>query len=251
MTTADERTVLDPFTAASTRNLARIGGVLFLLTFVTSIVGLILYHPILHHHGTDFILGAGSEGSVRFGAFLEMLLIVANVGTAIVLFPVLRRQNEILALGWVTARIIESAFIAVGILSLLAIVTLRNDYTSADPHTLEAIGRTLVAVKDWTFLLGPGFTVGIGNGLLLGYLMYKSELVPKQMAILGLVGGPLIVLSGAAIMFDLIDKGSLPQGIATAPEFLWELSLGVYLTVKGFRPSSPIFDQAATEAPAG
>jgi hypothetical protein len=165
-----------------------------------------------------------------------VLLVIANIGTAVVLFPILKRQSETLALGYVTARIVECTFIAVGFLSLLAIVTVRQDVAGdLDPATLEAVGRSLVAIKDWTFLLGPGFVVGVGNGLILGYLFYRSGLVPRRMAMLGLIGGPLIVLSGIAVFFDVIEQGSAAQGIATIPEFLWELSLGIYLTVKGFK----------------
>ena len=170
-----------------------------------------------------------------------MILIVANIGTAVVLFPILKRQNETLSLGYVAARIMESMFIAVGLLSLLAIVTLRQDLagTGTDAASLDALGRSLVAIHDWTFLLGPGWIVGLGNGLILGYLMYKSELVPRGMAWLGLIGGPLIIISGTAVLFGAIEPGSSAQVIATIPEFFWELSLGIYLMVKGFR-SSPI-----------
>jgi hypothetical protein len=211
--------------------------VLFIVTFVTSIPAVLLYDPVLNDK--DFILGAGSETQVLIGAFLELLLIVANIGTALALFPVLKRQNEGVSLGYVTARVMESAFIAVGILSLLAIVTLRQD-GGGDDATLVSIGQSLVAIKDWTFVLGPGFVVGIGNGLLLGYLMYRSGLVPRGMAILGLIGGPLIVVSGALVVFGVFEQGGLGQGIATIPEFLWEASLGIYLAVKGFRAGSPL-----------
>jgi hypothetical protein len=224
----------------SPQTLARIAGVLFIVTFVTSIPALLLYHPVLNDK--DFILGAGSDTGVLAGAFLELLLIVANIGTALALFPVLKRQNEGFALGFVTARVMESAFIAVGILSLLAIVTMRDDGGAAS--TLVPIGESLVAIKDWTFVLGPGFVVGIGNGLLLGYLMYRSGLVPRGMAMLGLIGGPLIVLSGTLVLFGVFDRGGIGQGIATIPEFLWEASLGIYLAVKGFRAGSPLLKTA-------
>jgi Domain of unknown function (DUF4386) len=146
---------------------------------------------------------------------------------------------------YVTARVVESACIAVGILSVLAIVTLRQDLaaTGTDAATLETVGRSLVAVKDWTFLLGPGFVVGVGNGLMLGYLMYRSGLVPRGVAMLGLIGGPLICISGTAVLFGVIEAGSVAQAIATIPEFLWELSLGIYLIVNGFKPS-PILSGA-------
>ena len=108
-----------------------------------------------------------------------------------------------------------------------------------------ALAQSLAAIKDWTFLLGPGFVVGLGNGLILGYLMYRSGLVPRRMAVLGLVGGPLICLSGIAVLFDVIEQGGTAQGIATIPEFLWELSLGIWLTVKGFR-LSPLLEPASS-----
>ncbi|WP_196807559.1 DUF4386 domain-containing protein [Candidatus Solirubrobacter pratensis] len=217
---------------------------LFVITFVTSIPALLLYDPVLNHPG--YILGSGADTRVLLGAFLELILIIANIGTAVVLFPILKRQNETLALGFVTARVVESTFIAVGILSLLAVVTLRQDLAGtagSDTAALTTVGRSLVAIKDWTFLLGPGFIVGIGNGLLLGYLMYRSALVPQRMAMLGLIGGPLICASGIAVLFGAFDAGSAPQAIATIPEFAWELSLGLYLTFKGFKPSSPILDE--------
>lgn len=223
------------------RRIALITGVLFLITFVTSIPALLLYQPVLNHVG--FIAGDGGDTRVLLGAFLELLLIGANIGTAVVIFPILKRQHEGLALGYVTARVIECVFIGVGALSLLAIVTLRQDLagTGANRDTLTTVGRSLVAIKDWTFLLGPGFVVGIGNGLILGYLMYRSRLVPRRMAMLGLVGGPLIVMSGTAVLFGGIAFGGAAQFIATIPEFAWELSLGIYLTVKGFTPS-PLTD---------
>jgi hypothetical protein len=219
------------------RGIARIAGVLFVITFVTSIPALFLYSPVLNHIG--YITGAGANTRVLLGAFLELILIIANIGTAVVLFPILKRQSEPLALGYVTARVIESVFIAVGILSLLAIVTLRQDLAGggSDPATLTTIGRSLVAIKNWTFLLGPGFVVGIGNGLMLGYLMYRSGLVPRRLAMLGLIGGPLVCASGIAVLFGGIERGGTGQFIATIPEFVWELSLGIYLIVNGFKSS--------------
>jgi hypothetical protein len=217
------------------QTIARVTGVLFLITFFTSIPAYFFYVPVLDD--PRYIVGAGADTSVSFGAFLELLLIIANIGTAVVLFPILRRQNEVLALGYVTARIIECVFIALGILSLLTVVTLRQEAAGADTGSLVAAGQSLVALHDWTRLLGPGFVVGLGNGLMLGYLMYRSGLVPRGMAMLGLIGGPLIIASGVAVLLGVIEAGSVWQGIATIPEFFWELSLGIWLTVKGFNPS--------------
>ncbi len=220
------------------RRTAFIAGLLFIVTFVVSIpAALYLYTPVLDH--TDYIVGSGADNRIAFGVLLEMILIVANIGTAVVLFPILKRQNEALSLGYVAARIMESMFIAVGLLCLMAIVTLRQDLagTGADAASLDVVGRSLVAIHDWTFLLGPGWIVGLGNGLILGYLMYASRLVPRGMTYLGLIGGPLIIISGTAVLFGAIEPGSSAQVIATIPEFFWELSLGIYLMVKGFKPS--------------
>ena len=225
---------------------ARIFGVLFLVTYLTSIPALLLYESVLRDP-VAYIAGAGHDNRVLFGALLELLLIVANIGTAVVIFPIVKRQSEELALGYVTARIVECTFILVGIVSILGIITLRQQVAGASEGT---VAYTLAALKDWTFLLGPGWVVGLGNGLILGYLMYRSELVPRAACWLGLIGGPLIILSGTAIMFTGNHPGSTLrglQGIATAPEFLWELFLGIYCTFKGFRPSSPILQADARE----
>jgi uncharacterized protein DUF4386 len=225
---------------------ARVFGLLYLVTYVTSIPALALYQPVLDHP-VAFVAGAGHDTQVLFGALLELLLITANIGTAVVIFPIVRRLNEELALGYVTARIVECTFILVGILSVLAIVTLRNQVAGPSEGT---VAYTLAAIKDWTFLLGPGWVVGWGNGLILGYLMYRSELVPRQAAWLGLIGGPLLIVTGTAIMFtgnDPSDALRSLQGLATIPEFLWELFLGVYCTFKGFRPSSPILRPGARQ----
>jgi hypothetical protein len=162
-----------------------------------------------------------------------------------VIFPIVRRKNEELALGYVAARIVECTFILVGIVAMLGIITLRQQVAGPAEGTLA---YTLAAIKDWTFLLGPGWVVGWGNGLILGYLMYRSGLVPRRMCWLGLIGGPLIIVSGTALMFG----GNNPshtmhslQAIVTIPEFLWELSLGVYCTIWGFRREAPILSASA------
>ena len=215
---------------------ARVFGVLFLITFVTSIPALLLYQPVLDDP-VGYIAGAGHDNRILFGALLELLLIIANIGTAVVIFPIVRRQSEELALGYVTARLFECTFILLGIVAVLGVITLRQEAAGAAEGT---VAYTLAAIKDWTFLLGPGWVVGWGNGLILGYLMYSSGLVPRKMAWLGLVGGPLIIVSGTLVMFGVDNEGGTLQAIATIPEFLWELSLGIYCTFKGFRPSSPI-----------
>ena len=181
---------------------------------------------------------------MTLGAFFEIVVAFANIGTAVALFPILKRQNEGVALGYVASRVVESTIIAVGIISVLSVVTLRRDFAAgaaADPGSFLAAGTALVALHGWTFLLGPGLLAGFGNGLLLGYLMYQSGLVPRPMALVGLIGGPLVSASGIAVLFGLYTQVSVWSGIATIPEFLWELTLGIYLIVRGFRPS-PIIE---------
>jgi Domain of unknown function (DUF4386) len=237
----------------STRKTALAVGVLFILTFITSIVGVISYGPVLSD--PTYVTGAGADGRVFFGAFLELFLILTNIGCATVLFPLLKRTNEGLALAYVAARIVECTFILVGILSVLAIVTLRQTATAADAGSLLIVGKALHAIKDWTFLLGPGFADGIGTGLILGYLLYRSGLVSKRMALFGVIGGPLLAASGALVLFGVIPQGSSVQGIMTIPEIIWELFLGLWLTFKGFK-SIPAFapgsrEQATAPAYAG
>jgi hypothetical protein len=221
------------------QKIARATGVLFLITFVTSIPALLLFNPILKDNGySTYINGSGADNQIFLGATLELLLIIANIGTALVLLPILKRQSEILAHGYVAARIMECVFIAVGILSMLAVVTLRQDAAGVDAATLGVVGEALVAIKDATFLLGPGFTVGVGNGLILGYLMYTSRLIPRRLTMFGLVGGPLVCISGILVMFGVLEFGGAGQFIFTIPEIIWEGAvLGIYLIVKGFKPA--------------
>ena len=230
------------------RKIALAVGVLFILTFVTSIAGVFAYGPVLSD--PNYITGPGADGRVFLGAFLELMLILTNIGCATVLFPILKRTNEGLALGYVAARIVECTFILIGLLSVLAIVTLRQQATTADAGSLLTIGKTLHAIHDWTFLFGPGFADGIGTGLILGYVMYQSGLVSRRMALFGIVGGPLLAASGIAVLFGVIPQGSALQGIATIPEIIWEAFLGLWLTFKGFKASAPLalaFDSSARE----
>lgn len=232
---------MDPY-----RKIALYTGVFWVITYITSIPALFLFDPVLND--PSYIVGAGDDNRIFLGAFLELILIIANIGTAIVPLAILKRQSERLAIGFVAARIMESVFIAVGILSVLAVVALRQDGGGEDSASLVIAGKSLVAVKDLTFLLGPGFVVGIGNGLIMGYLMYRSGLIPRGLAMLGLVGGPLICASGIAMMFGVFELGSPLQMIATVPEFIWELSLGIWLIAKGFNASARVLS-APTIAP--
>lgn len=223
----------------STRTIATVTGWLFLITFITSIPAAFVFYPPLLND-PNYIISAGADLGVKLGALLEVILVVANVGTAVVLYPLIKRQNQIVSVGYVAARVVESTIIAVGIISLLSVVTLRQEFVGVvgvDAVSLVPIGRALVAIHDATFMLGPGVLAPLGNGILLGYLMYRSGLVPRGLAMLGLIGGPLLLASFVGVLFGAFAQFSLPAAIATIPEFVWELSLGIYLVVKGFRPS--------------
>ena len=239
MTTAIRTAASTAPQTGSTRKAAVATGILFIITFITSIPALLLFGPVLND--ARYIVSAGADSSVLLGAFLEVLLIIANIGTALVLFPVLKRQSEAGALGFIAARIVESTFIAVGILSVLAVVTLRQGFAGAggaETDALVTVGAALVAVKNATFDLGPGFVVGVGNGLLLGYLMYRSGLLPRPVAVLGMVAGTLVCASGIATLFGFIDPDSAWKYIAAIPEMIWEAGvLGFWLIVKGFNAS--------------
>jgi hypothetical protein len=224
------------------RRVARIAGIFMVITFI-SIPALPFYDQVLHH--TNFIVGAGGDGRVYVGALFEILTLIAGIGMAVTLYPVLKRQSESLALGYVTVRVFESCLIAVGIVSLLAVVTLRKDLAGAagtGQASLILSGRSLVAVHDATFLLGPAFCAAIGNGLILGYLMLRSGLVPRRFAQFGIFGGSLALITALLVLFGAYNQTSGESFILTLPEAVWELSLGIYLIVKGFTPSPILYD---------
>ncbi len=211
----------------------RIFGVLFIITFITSISAALLFQPVLDDP-VGYIAGDGKDNQVYLGAFLELLLVIANVGTAVALYPIARRQNEALAIGYVAARIIESVFIAAGIIFVLGVVSLRHDLPGGDD-----VAWTLAELKDLTFLFGPNLIVPFGNGLILGYLMYRSGLVPRRMAWFGMIGGPLLLFANFGVLFDWWE-GTDPIFVLAAPEIIWEAFLGIYCAIWGFRRDSPI-----------
>ena len=235
MTTITQSVINDPH--MHTQFLARLTGLLFIITFATSIPPVLAFYvPALADPA--FVLGGGFDARISWGALFELILILSNVGTALTIYPALKRHFEVLSLGYVCARLTESGFIAIGIIALMALNTLRLHAGTADEAMLVVAAQALVAIHDWTFRLGPGVVVGIGNGLILGYMMWKTRLVPRAMSILGLVGGPTLLAAGVAVLFGAIEAGSTTQAIATVPEFVWELSLGCWLLVKGFNPTA-------------
>ena len=228
-TTAAKRVPMD-----SLRKTALVAGVFYLITFI-SIPTLALYGPVKNHR--DWILASGPHTGVLVGGFLEVIVALAGIGTAVTLYPVVKRQNEGIALGFVAARVLEAAMIFTGVVSLLSLVTLRQDLggaAGANAAALVTTGASHVAVYNWTFLLSQSLMPGI-NALLLGSLMYRSRLVPRAIPVLGLIGAPLLICTVIATLFGGFKLGS-PE-LAALPVGAWELSLGVWLVVKGFKPS--------------
>ena len=229
----------------STRKTALVAGVFYLITFV-SIPTLALYRPVLNHQ--DWVISSGFHTGVLAGGFLEVIVALAGIGTAVTLYPVLKRQNEGVALGFVAARVVEAVMIFTGVVSLLSLVTLRQDLggaTGANTASLIATGASHVAIYKWTFLLSQSLMPGI-NALLLGSLMYRSRLVPRIIPAIGLIGAPFLICTVIATLFGGMKLGS-PE-LAAVPVGAWELSLGVWLLVKGFRPSpiTAAIDAAST-----
>jgi hypothetical protein len=222
----------------STRKTALVAGVFYIITFAASIPALFLLGPVLDR--SDYIVSAGSDTQVLLGCFLDVVTALAGIGSAVALFSVVKRQHEGFALGFVTTRLMEAAFIVIGVVSILSVVTLRQNVAAtagADATSLVTVGQSLVAVRNWTFLLGPNLMAGL-NALLLGTLMYRSRLVPRLIPTIGLIGGVLLLADVIAIFFGTYGLGTPWHGIASAPIFVWELSLGIWMAVKGFKPSA-------------
>ena len=228
----------------------RIFGWLFIGTFVTSIPARLLFIDGLDASWTDIRFNAAetSINTLKLAAVLEFGLIVTQIGTAVVLFPIARRESETLSLGYVSARIMESVFAAIGIISIMSIVNVveSTSASGADAAALAATGNALADSYERAFQWGPGLIAGIGNGLILGSLMYRSGLVPRRMALLGLVGGTLIIVLFVLVLSDVTENGSTLTQLLTLPEAAWELLLGIYCAWKGFRADDHVARQLAT-----
>ena len=220
------------------RKVALAGGIAYLITFVASIPQLALYADVVDDPA-GFISTPGGNTAVLWGSWLEVITAVACVGTAVALYPVAKRVSRTAAIGFVTSRVVEATLILVGVLSLLAVVTLKADFAGATGPQADALrvtGEALVSVRQWSFLVGPGLIPGI-NALLLGYVMYRSRLVPRIIPTIGLVGAPLILMSASVTLLGGWAQVSTAGALCALPIAVWEFSLGVYLTVKGFKPA--------------
>jgi hypothetical protein len=235
MTDALRRT--ERFGGDPTRLTALVAGLLYLITFLASIPAALLLGPVLTD--PNYIVGSGADSQISLAAALDLVNALACIGTAVALFSVVKREHEGLALGFVTTRMFEAAVIAIGVVSILAVVTLRQDgAANGDTAALVPVGQALVAVRDWTFVLGPGMA-GL-NAILLGTLLYRSRLIPRPIPTIGLIGGPIYYSAVIAIVLGITQAGGLWQGVGGLFMFVWELLLALWLTFKGFDRAAPI-----------
>jgi hypothetical protein len=234
--TSIRRTATPPATVIGpSRRLAVATGVLFLITHVTSIAAAVLYQPVLNRPG--YVLGNGSANSrIVLGGLLEIILAAAVIGTAVTLYPVVSRHNRALALGYAGLRALEAGIIVTGVASLLAVVTLQHDLagTAAHAAALTTAAQALVAIHNWTSILGPGLVCGL-NTSVMAYALYRSKLVARFIPVLGLIGGPLVFGANVALMFG-VPRPDL--GVCVVPVFAWEICLAVFLITKGFRSTA-------------
>ena len=223
------------------RKVALAGGIAYLITFVASIPQLALFAEVIDDP-TGYISAPRSNTALLWGSWLEVVTAAACIATAVALYPVTRRVSRTAAIGFVTSRVVEATLILVGVLSLLSLVTLQDHFagaTGAEADALGVTGEALVAMRQWTFLLGPGLVSGI-NAVLLGYVMYRGRLVPRIIPTIGLVGAPILIMSATGTIFGAWDQVSGVGALAALPVAVWEFSLGVYLTVKGFKPAPAV-----------
>ncbi|HET9853011.1 MAG TPA: DUF4386 domain-containing protein [Candidatus Limnocylindrales bacterium] len=220
----------------SYRKTALAGGILYLLTFLGSIPAAILVAPAIE---PGYITGAGADRQVAFGLVLELVNVLACFGCAVALFTVVRRVHEGLAVGYLATRLFEAATITIGVVSLLALVSLRQQGAAdGSAETLTPVASALVAIRNWAIILGP--SMAAFNALMLGTALYRGNLVPRWMPALGIFGAPLLITFVIGTILGLTGPGSVFHGIAVFPFFTWELVLGLWLTFKGFNESAPI-----------
>lgn len=230
------------------RKTAIAAGTLYLLTFLGSIPALPLYHDILKD--PNYILHGGSDTGVLVGALLEIVCALSGIGTAVVLHRVVKRHDQTRALGFIASRTFEAAMICVGVMSVLAIVTLHDAAGASEATAGSLVGpaRALAALHDWTFLVGPGLAPAI-NAICLATVLYRTRLVPRLIPTLGLIGAPMLVASSVATLFGAFDQVSSPAFVLALPIAAWEFSLGVWMVVKGFRPATTTSQSSPTAGP--
>jgi hypothetical protein len=233
---------------SSVRKTALVAGVLYLVTFLSSIPAAFLLEPLLTN--PNYVAGAGADARVSLAAVLDVITALAGIGTAVAVFSIVKREHEGLALGFVTTRMLEAAVLAFGAVTILSVVSLRQaGVASGDGQSLVPIGKALVAMRDWTAVIGPG--MASLNALMFGTLLYRARLVPRAIPLLGIVGAPLFIAFVIGTMLGLTGAGTAFHAIAVAPFFFWELFVGLWMTFKGFNAAAPILAAAATPSTRG
>ena len=243
MTVRERTPGLNPPSMSTMRKTALVAGILYLLTYASSIPAALLLGDTLAN--PDYILGAGADGQVRLAALFDIINGLTAFGTAVALYSVVKRQHEGLAIGFVASRLFEAAILFVGVLSVLAIATLRETAASADPTSMRTVGLSLTALYKLAFTLGTG--VPALNAFLLGWLMYKSRLVPRAIPVIGLIGAPLFTSWIIGYVLGVTERDTAWMAIGVAPIFIWELALGLWMTFKGFSKAAPLMIEAAAQ----
>ena len=227
------------------RKTSLVFGIFFAGTFLFSIPALFFYEPLFHNQ--DYLLAGGFDTRISMGALFEILTAICNIATAVVIYPFVKKVSGSVSLGYVATRTVESVLILSGVISLMSILSLRAEFTvGSDPHDLLLVKQMFMIFHDWTFLLGPQFCAGLGNGMLLGYLMFRSGAVPKRMAMIGLIGGPLAFIGGVLVLFDVLQPLSPGLFALTSLEIIWELSITIYTISFGFKPVENLSEGMAT-----
>lgn len=227
----------------SARRSAFACGVLYLLTFVGSIAAAFLIDPVIADPA--YVSGPGADSQLALGAVFELVNALACFGTAVAVFSIVRREHEGLALGFVATRLFEAGVLAVGVLSVLSLVTLHQAASaSAAPGAFDPVGQALAAVRHWSIVIGPG--MASFNALMFGTLLFRARLVPRAIPALGLVGAPIFITFIVGTILGVTGPGTPFQAIAVAPFFIWELVVGLWMTFKGFDRSAPILSGSTT-----
>jgi hypothetical protein len=226
----------------SIRKTALVAGVLYLVTFITSIPAAFLQEPLLTN--PNYVASAGADTQLSLSAVLDVITALAGIGTAVAVFSIVKREHEGLAVGFVTTRMVEAGLLAMGAVAILSVVSLRQAGAAAgNAESLVPVGQALVAIRDWTAVIGPG--MASLNALMFGTLLYRSRLVPRAIPALGIVGAPLFISFVIGTMLGITGPGTAFHAIAVAPFFFWELAVGLWMTFKGFNRSSPILNDSA------
>ncbi len=234
----------------TSKKTAKLIGILFILAAASAIAGVLLYNPILN--SSDYLIEGSAHGNqVILGALMELILVVSAIGTATAMFPILRKYNETIALWHVCFRFLEAVVITVGLISVLALLTVSREFAAAgapDTASFQVVGTSLIAIHDWTFMLGPLFFLGI-NTIMYSYIFYKSKLVPTALAFLGMTGAVLVFICALLVMFGVIQQVSLVGALLALPIAAFEISLAVWLIVKGFNDSEVVPVNAKNSLP--